>query len=173
MPQKDFADNFNRRAGTTCVSRGKPPQVMRPHIDTNKVTGLFYDNSCGTVLYRENPVIGINSSFENIFVETFSNFSWKKCRFHLPATFGISNYGFAIFNITGGQLQVTDSHASAGHEFQQQTVPFIFDLENDFVDNILFQYYVLTELLGLEKLPQRWIFAWVLKIGIDGLCDEI
>jgi hypothetical protein len=97
---------------------------MRLQIDANYFAGIFHDQSGCGISKRENPCILLNAIVTNIFLEPIYHFLWQENHLGFSSAFGVSDDYFAVFYIYWGQLKdISDSHATTGHQLQQKTVP--------------------------------------------------
>lgn len=71
-------------------------------------------------------------------------------------------------SIFGPEFQnLANPHARAGHEFKHEAVSGIYGLEDDFIDDILFQDVELGLLAWPEKPSQGWVVTGVLEARIN------
>jgi hypothetical protein len=119
-------------------------------------------------------LIWFNVVLFDIFLEPIGHLLRDKDHFELLATFGIPDDQFPAINIPRRQIEhLADPHPSTGHQFQHKTVSGFDCSENEFVDNLLFQNSPLNNLGRLEQFPQHWDAAWIFKLGIESIFDEI
>ena len=80
----------------------------------------------------------------------------------------------AIVNIHCPQFEhLTDPHPTAGHQFEHDPVPRIFHPKNDLVNNIFSQHGPWHFLWGLEDFLEHRCLAWVFKVWLECVFDEI
>ena len=109
-------------------------------MNADQLTSLLNYDSGGSIGYRENPVAYFDAIVTDIFLEPVRNFPWQESNLRLFSAFGIPDYSLPVFNILWSEFQnLADSHATSGHEFKQQPVPWASGPKNNFIDHILFQ----------------------------------
>lgn len=87
---------------------------------------------------RKNPGIGSDSILTNICLESVEYLLWQENHLGFFAALAITYNDLAIFDVRRGEFQhLPDSHATTGHEFEDQPVPWILCPENDFIHDIL------------------------------------
>jgi hypothetical protein len=120
-------------------------------MNPDQFTGLFYNDPGSSIGYRKNPVTYFDVIVTDIILEPVRNFLWQESNLCLFSAFGIPDYSLPVFDILWSEFQnLTDPHATSGHEFKQQPVPWVSGPENDFVDHIFFQDLKLAWVPGSE-----------------------
>ncbi len=116
----------------------------------------------------------LNSLVPDILFESVGHFLWDEYVLPLFLAFGVSERQLSVLDVSGSQLQdFTDSHSASGHQFQDEAVSWFVCLEDDFVDNFLFDDFPGGNGFCLEHLSQDWGVAGVMEILIDIGFDEV
>jgi hypothetical protein len=79
-----------------------------------------------------------------------------------------------ILYISGGEVQnFTHPHTTPGHEFQHGSVSYPGSPEDYLIDGFFFQDLSMGKLPGPKKFPQHRGIAWIRKLGIEVVPDEV
>jgi len=93
-----------------------PSQVVGPDMDADQIPCPFNDQPGGRICEREDSGIRPDLFSPDLPSEPVGNLLWQEHGFGLSAAFGISDDGFAVFDIHGFQFQdLPDTHTTAGH----------------------------------------------------------
>ena len=143
-------------------------------MNADQVTGLFNNDPGGSVGYRENSVAGFDPIVTDIFLEPVCDFLRQEGNLRLFSAFWIPNDSLPVFDILGCEFEnLANPHARTGHEFENETIPGIGRSEDDFIDDVFFNYFELSRLPCPEKLSEGRIITRILKIGLNRIFDEI
>jgi len=111
------------------------PQVMWPEPNPNLVACLFDHCPCRLITYWKDPLIGLNPIVPDVFLDSVGHFLWDEYMLPLFAAFGVSERQFPLIDVHGSQFQdLSHSHSTPGHQFQDEPVSGFDRCEDDFID---------------------------------------
>jgi len=109
-------------------------------MNSDQITSFLDNNPGGRVCDWKNPVTGFDPIVIDIFLEPVRDFMGQEGNLRFFSALGVPDDSLPVFDILGCEFQdLTDSHATACHEFEHQPIPRIPGPENDFIDHILFK----------------------------------
>ena len=68
---------------------------------------------------------------------------------------------------------LSNSLRTASHEFEQQSVHWLYSPENDLVHSLLFENIKIGFYFGSKQLAQHWRITWIGKIRIEIVFGKI
>ena len=93
-------------------------------------------------------------SFDILF-KAISDLLRDEYHFNLLAAFRLPQQQFSFKNIIGSKFQhLTDTHSTASHQFEHQTIPGLCGPKDDFIHGVLFQNIPMSFHLWTVQLAQ-------------------
>lgn len=91
-----------------------------------------------------------------------------------PAAFGIPDDQSPAIHIIGSEIQhFANSHAPAGHQFQEQPITCFSGSEDNLINSLFFNDIPVHGSGWTEKFLQHRFIARILKMWIESFADEV
>lgn len=143
---------------------------MNPH----QSAGLSDHNPGRSIRDRENPLVAFDAPCSDVVLQPVSQLFGDEDRFRAFPALGISDGELLIINIGGIELQdFAHPHATPGHKFQHQTVPYFGGTEDDLVDGLFLMDLPTPQFLRPEKFLQHRCVTRIRELGLQVIADEI
>ena len=149
-----------------------PTEIMWSDYGTGQFACLFHNKPCRYVSDRKYSIAGFDTFVQDIPLESISNPPRDEYDFSLfPALWSPQDQPL-IDNIFQGQPQdLSDSHATPGHQFQNEPVPHFGCPKDNFIYDLLFYNAPVVRPSRPIQFPEHRRIAEILegrvKIGPD------
>lgn len=174
MPQNYLTDDFNRntRPGSICGSM--PPKIMRSQLNSSQLACLLYNKSCSCLSYREYPLAGLDAIIPDIFAEPICDSPGDEYHFRFISAFRLPQNKFLVVHVLRGEFKdLSDSHTTPGHQFENKPVSHFCCSEDDRVNRFLLYNVPVVRLSRAVQFPKHWRVTGVSKGRIEVDPDEI
>ena len=150
------------------------PQVVWSEMDPHQGAGLFDHDPGGGIGDGENSQTSFSASGLEVILQPIGQLLGDEDDLCLLATFGVSDYEFLVLHIPASKFEnLANPHATPGHEFQHEAVPYFGGPEDDLVDGLLFLDLPMHQLPRPKEFLQHRGVTGILELSVQIIADEV
>lgn len=143
-------------------------------MNSDQIPGLLNHRPGSFITDWKYPIMLADILSFDILFKAISDLLRDEYHFSLSAAFRRPQQQFSFNNIIGSKFQhLTDTHSTASHQFEHETIPGLCGPKDDFIHGLLFQSIPMNFHLWPVQLAQYLGVAWVDEIRNDVVFDKV